>query len=114
LLLQAVSSRAEGMLTVDEPAAVDVPLEEFPVCGTVQGQLELASLVERAVAVSTLATPVPLSTLGDPGIEVVPRAAGCGPPPATHQILAPPRTPRTLRRDRMQIRAAVADGSLAG
>jgi hypothetical protein len=69
LLLQAVSRRAEGMLRVDEPAAVNVPLEEFLVCGTVQGQLDLAGLVERAVAGSTLATPVPLSPVGNPGYE---------------------------------------------
>jgi hypothetical protein len=49
LRLQAVSRHAEVMLAVDEPAAVDIPLEEFLVCRNAQDQLDLSGLVGRAV-----------------------------------------------------------------
>jgi hypothetical protein len=112
LRLQAVSRRAEVMLAVDEPAAIDIALEEFLVCATVAEQLELADLVERAVDGSMLATRVQLRTADDPTIEVLARVAGCGPPAAAVLILTPLRTPRTSRSERAQRKAAVADRSL--
>ena len=114
LCLQAVSHHAEGMLNVDEPTAVDVPLAEFLVCRTDQDQIDLAGLVERAVSGSGLATRVELRTAGDPPIEVVARVAGCGAPPAALLILTPLRTPRSRRGHRARRRAAVADRSLVG
>ena len=82
LRLQAVSYHAEVMLAVDEPAAVDVTLEEFLVCRNDQDQLDLSGLVRRAVGGSRLATRVTMRTVGDPAIEVVARVTGCGPSPA--------------------------------
>jgi hypothetical protein len=114
LRLQAVSHHAEGMLKVEEPAAIDVPLAEFLVCRTDQDQIDLAGLVARAVGGSRLATRVELRTTGAPPIEVVARVAGCGPPSAAVLILTPLRTPRSRRSHRAQRRAAVADRSLAG
>jgi hypothetical protein len=114
LRLQAVSHRAEIILAVDEPAAIDVPLEEFLLCRRVQDQIDLAGLVGRAVGGSRLATRVELHTVGDPAIDVVARVAGCGPPPAAVLILTPPRTPSTTRRERERRRRAVADRSLSG
>ena len=114
LRLQAVSRRAEVILKVDEPAAVDVPLAEVLVCRTDQDQIDLAALVARVVSGSRLATRVELRTVGDPAIEVVGRLAGCGRPPAAILILTPLRTPRPRRRDGVRRRAAVGDRSRAG
>lgn len=114
LRLQAVSHHAEGILKVDEPNFVDVPLAEFLVCRTEQDQIDLAGLVERGVSGSRLATRMELRTIGDPPIEVVARVAGCGAPPAAVLILTPLRTPRSRRSHRGRRRAAVADRSLAG
>lgn len=114
LRLQAVSRRAEVMLRVDEPAAVDVPLAEFLACRTDQDQINVAGLVARAVSGSPLATKVELRTVGDPAIELVARLAGCGPPAAAILILTPLRTPRPRRRDGVRRRAAVGDRSHAG
>jgi hypothetical protein len=114
LRLQAVSRRAEVLLTVDERAAADVALAEFLVCRTDPDQIDLAGLVERAVRGSRVATRVELRTIGDPAVEVVARLAGCGPPPAAVLILTPLRTPRVGRSRRAQRTAAVADRSLAG
>ncbi len=108
LRLQAVSRRAEAMLAVQEPAAFEVPLEEFLLCRNDRDQIDLARLVGRAIAGSKLAPRVEMRTDGDPAIEVVARIAGCGPPPAALLILTPLRTPRMRRR------AAVADRTLAG
>jgi hypothetical protein len=112
LRLQAVSHHAEVMLAIEEPAAVDVPLQEFLVCRNAQDQLDLPGLVERAIGGSRLATRIGLRTVGDPGREVVARVAGCGPPPAAVLILTPLRTPRHNGRARR--RTAVADRSLSG
>ena len=114
LRLQAVSHHAEGMLKIDEPTAVDVPLEEFLVCRNVQDQIDLPGLVGSAVSGSRLAARVELRTAVDPPIEVVARVAGCGAPPAAVLILTPLRTPRTRRSARPRPRAAVADPSLSG
>jgi hypothetical protein len=114
LRLQAVSHHAEAMLAVDEPAVIDVPLEAFLSCHTVQDQTDLAGLVGSAVGGSRLATRVEMRTVGDPAIEVVARVAGCGAPPAALLVLTPRSTPRTRRRVRTRHRAAVADRSLAG
>jgi hypothetical protein len=114
LRLQAVSRRAEVMLAVDEPAAIDIALEQFLVCPTVEEQLELAGLVERAVDGSRLATRVQLRAVDDPTIEVLARVAGCGPPAAAMLILTPLRTPHTRRSERAQRKATVAARSLNG
>jgi len=113
LRLQAVSRHAEGMLMVDEPAAVDVPLEESWCAPPFRTNSISPTMVGRAVGGSRLATRVQLRTVDDPGIEVVARVLRCGPPPAALLILTPLRTPRTRRSERAQRRAAVADGSLA-
>jgi hypothetical protein len=114
LRLAAVSRQAEDMLRVDERAAVDVPLAEFLVCRTDQDQIDLASLVRRAVGGSRVATSVELRTVSDPAIEVVARVAACGPPPAAVLILTPPKTPRTRRSERARRRARVAEPSFVG
>jgi hypothetical protein len=114
LRLQAVSYHAEAMLAVDEPAAIDVPLEVFLSCHTDQDQIDLAGLVGRAVGGSRLATRVEMRTVGDPAIEVGARIAGCGPPPAALVILTPPRKPGRRRSARGRRRTAVADPTLAG
>src|ERR1700729_1420191 len=76
LRLQAVSRRAEVLLVVDEPAAVDVALAEFLVSRTDQDHIDLADVVQDAVEGSRFATTVELRTVGDPGVEVVARVAG--------------------------------------
>jgi hypothetical protein len=114
LRLQAVSHHAEIMLAVDEPAAIDVPLEVFLSCHTIQDQIDLAGLVGRAVGGSRLAAKVEMRKVADTSIEVAGRIASCGPPPAALLILTPPRTPRTRRSARTRRRGAVADRTLAG
>jgi hypothetical protein len=113
LCLQAVSHHAEVLLAVDEPAAIDVPLEAFLLCHTSQDQIDLAGLVGRVVGGSSLATRVEMRTVGDPAIEVVARIAACGPPPAALLILTPPRTPDTRRSAHARRRAAVTDRCLS-
>jgi hypothetical protein len=114
LRLQAVSYRAEVMLALDEPTAIDVPLEVFVRCHTNQDQTDLAGLVGHAIDGSSLATRVGMRTVGDPAIEVVARVAGCGPPPAALLILRPPSTTATRRSTRARRRASVADRTLTG
>ncbi len=97
LRLQAVSRRAEVLLMVDEPAAVDVALAEFLVCRADQDHVDLADVVQYTVDGSRFATSVELRTVGDPGIDVVARVAGCGPPAAAVVILTPLRASRTRR-----------------
>src|SRR5581483_2200235 len=99
LRLQAVSRRAEVVLRIDEPAAIDVPLTELLVCRTDPDQNNLAELVDRAIGGSRRTTAMQLRTIGDPPIDVVARVAGCGPPSAALLILTPLRTPRTRRRN---------------
>jgi hypothetical protein len=113
LRVQAVSHRAEALLKVEEPAAIDVPLAELLMCRTDPDQIELGGLVGRAVAGARLAPRVQLRTVGDPAIEVLARVAGCGPPSAAALILTQLRTPRGRRSERGQRRAVVADRSLS-
>src|ERR1700759_1871708 len=76
LRLQAVSPHAEVMLAVEEPAAVELPLEQFLFCRNDHDQLDLAGLVGRAIGGSRLATRVEMRSVGDPALEVVARIAG--------------------------------------
>ena len=109
LRLQAGSRRAEALLMVDEPAAVDVALAEFLVSRTDRAHIALAGLVQHAVGGSRSTRSVELRTVGDPAIEVMARVAGCGLPPAAVLILTPLRTSRGGRSERAQRRAAVGD-----
>lgn len=107
LRLQAVSHHAEVMLAVDEPAAIDIPLEVFLLCHTDKDQIDL---VGRAVGGSRLATTVEMRTVDHPAIEVVARIAPCGPPPAALLMLTPPRTPGARAQ---RTRAAPSSGPQA-
>jgi hypothetical protein len=108
LRLQAVSRRAEALLMVDEPAAVEVPLSEFLLCRTDQDQMELSGLVRHAVGGTRLAARVALRTVADPAMDVVTRVAGCGPPPAALLILTPLRTPGARWSERTPRSASAA------
>jgi hypothetical protein len=65
LVVQAVSRKAEGVLAVDEPAAVGCPLDEFLVTGDSDG---LAPLLARATDQADGAGTIELRTVGGGGL----------------------------------------------
>jgi hypothetical protein len=81
LAVQAVSRLAELALSVEEPAGLDVPLEEFLICDSGdRGQRELAALVELAFAGAEPSNRLELRTVADPEIRLQGRVTSCGPP----------------------------------
>jgi hypothetical protein len=99
LSLQAVSRRAESVLRVEEPAAVDVPLEEFLIADDGDPEhTHLRRLIAHAIAGSTRASTLKLHTVSDPQIGFVARIAGCGPPQAALVVLTPLGTSRQRER----------------
>ena len=90
LAVQAVSRQAEVALSVDEPAGVDAPLEEFLICdngGHDRG--ELAVLVGLAFAGAEPSNRLELRTVANPEIRLEGRVTSCGPPPGALLILTP-------------------------
>jgi ribosomal protein L32 len=88
LTVQALSSRAEDMLLVDEPSAVGVHLQEF--LSSDDRKLtgdELRRLVELAIAGDEPDETVSLCTLGDPELPLAARVSSCGPPSAGLVVL---------------------------
>jgi hypothetical protein len=106
LRLQAVSRQAEIVLMVSEPAAVNAPLEDLLISNNGdRDHIQLAGLVQDAIAGSTDPAYVEMRTVGDPLIAFVARIAGCAPPKAALVTLIPMAArarrqyaARTLRR----------------
>jgi hypothetical protein len=94
LTVQAVSRHAEVTLSIEEPAGLDTPLEEFLVSsngGHAAG--ELAALVELAFAGAEPSNRLELRTVANPEIRLQVRVTTCGPPPAALLVLTPLAAP---------------------
>jgi hypothetical protein len=90
LSVRAISRQAEAVLMVDEPAAADIPLNEFLVSdGGGPGDVELARLVALAAAGAGPPLTLGLRTVGDPQLRFKARIASCGPPLAALLVLIP-------------------------
>jgi hypothetical protein len=90
LTVQAVSRRAEVVLSVDEPAGVGIPLEELVIFDNgYSDNDEVALLIERAMAGAEPSRPFDLRTVADPEIRLRGRVTRCGPPPAALLVLTP-------------------------
>ena len=88
LAVQAVSRHAEMALSVEEPAGLDAPLEEFLICTNGDhDQGELAALVELAFAGAEPSITLELRTVANPEIRLQGRVTTCGPPPGALLIL---------------------------
>ncbi len=90
LAVQAVSRRAEIVLSVDEPAGVGIPLEELLIFddGHCDND-EVALLIELAMAGAEASMPFDLRTVANPEIRLRGRVTRCGPPPAALLVLTP-------------------------
>ncbi len=91
LAVQAVSRHAELALSIEEPAGLDAPLEEFLICnngGHDRG--ELAALVELVFAGVEPSDRLELCAVAKPEIRLQGRVTSCGPPPGALLILTPP------------------------
>ena len=96
LAVQAVSRNAELVLSVDEPASLGVPLEEFLICcnsGRARG--ELARLVEAAFAGVQPSTTLELLSATNRELHLQVRVTTCGAPPGALLILSPLATRAT-------------------
>lgn len=95
--VQSISHRAEALLMVDEPPRSVARLEELliPANGDAEG-VELARLVESAIAGAPAPASVELRGVGEPAIRFAGRVVSCGPPRAALLVLSP-RTVGTRR-----------------
>ena len=90
LAVQAVSRRAEIVLSVDEPAGVGIPLEELLICDNGHcDNGEVAALVKLAMAGAEPSKRLELRPVANPGIRLRGRFTRCGPPRAALLVLTP-------------------------
>jgi hypothetical protein len=90
LAVQAVSRHAEAALSVEEPASLDAPLEEFLICNDGDHDRgELAALVELAFAGTEPSNTLELRPVANPGTRLQARITSCGPPLGAMLILTP-------------------------
>ncbi len=90
LTVQAVSRRAEVVLSVDEPTGVGTPLEELLIFDNGHcDDAEVALLIERAMAGAEPSMPFDLRAVANPEIRLRGRVTRCGPPPAALLVLTP-------------------------
>jgi hypothetical protein len=90
LAVQAVSRRAEVVLSVDEPTGVGIPLEELLICDNGHSDDgEVALLVELALAGVEPTKRLELRPVANPGIRLRGRFTRCGPPRAALLVLTP-------------------------
>jgi hypothetical protein len=108
LAVQAVSRNAELVLSVDEPASLGVPLEQFLIyCNGDRARGELAQLVEAAFAGVQPSSTLELLSAANSELRLQVRVTSCGAPPgallvltplATHSTASANRRPRTNRQ----------------
>jgi hypothetical protein len=90
LAVQAVSRRAEAALSVEEPAGLDAPLEQFLICNNGdRDRGELAALVELAFAGAEPSNRVELRAVANPETRLQGRITSCGPPLGALLVLTP-------------------------
>jgi hypothetical protein len=90
MAVQAVSRQAEVALSVEEPAGLDAPLEEFLICNNGDHDRgELSALVELVFAGAEPSKRLELRTVANPEIRLEGRVTSCGPPPGALLILSP-------------------------
>jgi hypothetical protein len=107
LTVQAVSRNAELVLSVDEPASLGVPLEQFLICCNGDREDgELAQLVEAAFAGLQPSSTLELLSVENSEMRLQVRVTSCGAPPgallilnpiAAHATASPNGRPRTSR-----------------
>ena len=95
LAVEAVSRHAEVVLSLDEPAAVGIPLEELLIFDNGHCDDEVALLIERAIAGAEPSNRLELRTVANPEIRLRGRVTGCGPPPAALLVFTPLATDAT-------------------
>jgi hypothetical protein len=111
LAVQAVSRLAEVALSVEEPAGLDVSLEEFLICDNGDHDRgELAAMVELAFAGAEPSNRLELRAVGNPEIHLQGRVTSCGPPPGALLIL----TPLAVHATASPNGRPATDGNLAG
>jgi hypothetical protein len=101
LAVQAVSRHAEVALSIDEPAGVDAPLEDFLICKN--GDRErgaLTALVELAFAGAESSKKLELRAVANPELQLQGRVTSCGPPPGALLVLTPLVVRATASRKR--------------
>jgi hypothetical protein len=90
LAVRGISRQAETVLLVDEPAAADIPLNEFLVSDSgPPGDVELARLVALAAGGAGPRLTLTLRTVGDAPLRFRARITSCGPPLAALLVLGP-------------------------
>ena len=90
LAVQAVSRKAELVLSVDEPASLGVPLDELVIsCNGDQESAKLAELVELALAGVQPTSTLDLLSAANRDIRLGVRVTSCGAPPGALLILTP-------------------------
>jgi hypothetical protein len=90
LAVQAVSRLAEMALSIEEPAGLDAPLEDFLICNhDDHDRDELAALVELAFAGAEPSNRIDLRAVSRPEVRFQGRVARCGPPPGALLVLTP-------------------------
>ena len=90
LAVQAVSRNAELVLSVDEPASLGVPVEEFLIsCNGDRARGELAQLVEAAFAGVQPSSTLELLSAANSEIRLQVRVTSCGAPPGALLVLNP-------------------------
>ena len=94
LTVQAVSRKAELMLSVDEPASLGVPLEQFLICCN-GDRGELAQLVESAFAGVQPSGTLELLSAANSETRLQVRVTSCGAPPGALLVLNPLATHTT-------------------
>ncbi len=85
LAVQAVSRRAEVVLSVDEPTGVGTPLRELLICDND----EVALVADLAMAGAEQSDGLELRTVANPEIRLRGRVTRCGSPPAALLVLTP-------------------------
>jgi hypothetical protein len=95
LLVQAMSRRAQGLLSVSEEEAVNRPVSELLVSADAEGQ---ANRLALAITDAAQGSGAPLSAFVRPwntfGVRLRARIAPCGPPRAALLVLETPGRPR--------------------
>lgn len=87
LAVQAVSRRAEAALSIEEPAGLDEPLEEFLICNRDHDWGELAALVDLAFAGAEPSRRIEVRAVANPETRLEARVTGCGPPEGALLVL---------------------------
>ncbi len=109
--VQAVSRHAEVALSIEEPAGLDAPLEDFLICNNGDHDRgELTALVELVFAGAEPSKRLELRAVANPELRLQGRVTSCGPPLGALLVL----TPLVVRATAARQRRPASRRSLAG